>query len=53
MNKVNTEVDMTFNVRKAEWLLLRIRKTLLVTETNRVEGDDVVHANEGGKGNIE
>jgi protein subunit release factor B len=39
VNKVNTKVDMRFNVMKADWLPLRIREKLLVTEKNRVNSD--------------
>lgn len=39
VNKVNTKVDMRFNVMKAEWLPLRIREKLLVAEKNRVNSD--------------
>lgn len=39
VNKVNTKVDMRFHVMKAEWLPLRIREKLLVTEKNRVNSD--------------
>uniref|UniRef100_A0A7I4EQ57 Prokaryotic-type class I peptide chain release factors domain-containing protein n=1 Tax=Physcomitrium patens TaxID=3218 RepID=A0A7I4EQ57_PHYPA len=36
---VNTKVDMRFNVMQAEWLPLRIREKLLITEKNRVNSD--------------
>lgn len=39
VNKVNTKVDMRFNVMRAEWLPMRIREKLLVTEKNRVNSD--------------
>ncbi|KAG0566431.1 hypothetical protein M758_7G059900 [Ceratodon purpureus] len=39
VNKVNTKVDMRFNVMKANWLPMRIREKLLVTEKNRVNSD--------------
>lgn len=39
VNKVNTKVDMRFNVMQAEWLPLRIREKLLITEKNRVNSD--------------
>lgn len=36
VNKVNTKVDMRFNVMAAGWLPLRIRERILQTEKNRI-----------------
>ncbi|KAL2573403.1 hypothetical protein AAZV13_17G124500 [Glycine max] len=39
VNKVNTKVDMRFNVKNAYWLSDRIRDKILQTEKNRINKD--------------
>ncbi|GMH29826.1 hypothetical protein Nepgr_031669 [Nepenthes gracilis] len=39
VNKVNTKVDMRFNVRNATWLSERIREKIMLTEKNRINKD--------------
>ncbi|XBH86010.1 hypothetical protein VPH35_073775 [Triticum aestivum] len=39
VNKVNTKVDMRFNVEKAHWLGERIKERILQTEKNRINKD--------------
>ncbi|XP_024539784.1 peptidyl-tRNA hydrolase ICT1, mitochondrial [Selaginella moellendorffii] len=39
VNKVNTKVDMRFNVMNAHWLPLQVRNKLLQTEKNRINSD--------------
>lgn len=39
VNKVNTKVDMRFNVMDAGWLPLRIRERILQMEKNRINRD--------------
>ncbi|KAJ4877334.1 Class I peptide chain release factor [Raphanus sativus] len=39
VNKVNTKVDMRFNVKNAYWLSERIREKILQTEKNRINRD--------------
>ncbi|XP_051182442.1 uncharacterized protein [Lolium perenne] len=39
VNKVNTKVDMRFNVEKAHWLGERIKERILQTEKNRINRD--------------
>ncbi|CAM6091143.1 unnamed protein product [Calypogeia fissa] len=39
VNKVNTKVDMRFNVMSADWLPERVRLKLLQMEKNRINGD--------------
>ncbi|OAP12635.1 hypothetical protein AXX17_AT1G56150 [Arabidopsis thaliana] len=39
VNKLNTKVDMRFNVRNAYWLSDRIREKILLTEKNRINKD--------------
>lgn len=57
VNKVNTKVDMRFNVGKAYWLSERIRERLLQLEKNRInkDGEIVISSTKTRtqKGNIE
>ncbi|XP_020678985.2 uncharacterized protein LOC110097091 isoform X2 [Dendrobium catenatum] len=57
VNKVNTKVDMRFNVQKAHWLSERVRERILQTEKNRInkDGDLVISSTKTRtqKGNIE
>ncbi|KAF5207348.1 Peptidyl-trna hydrolase ict1 protein [Thalictrum thalictroides] len=57
VNKVNTKVDMRFNVKKAYWLSERIRERILQLEKNRINKDgEIVIAStktRTQKGNIE
>ncbi|CAL9091372.1 unnamed protein product [Musa textilis] len=39
VNKVNTKVDMRFNVKKAYWLSERVRDRILQMEKNRINKD--------------
>ncbi|XP_057416657.1 uncharacterized protein LOC130711172 [Lotus japonicus] len=39
VNKVNTKVDMRFNVKNAYWLSERIRDKIIQTEKNRINKD--------------
>ncbi|KAF8066083.1 hypothetical protein N665_1162s0008 [Sinapis alba] len=39
VNKVNTKVDMRFNVKNAYWLSERIREKIIQTEKNRINRD--------------
>ncbi|XP_074317782.1 uncharacterized protein LOC141653819 [Silene latifolia] len=39
VNKVNTKVDMRFNVKNATWLSERIRDKILLSEKNRINKD--------------
>uniref|UniRef100_A0A1J3JBW7 Peptidyl-tRNA hydrolase ICT1, mitochondrial n=1 Tax=Noccaea caerulescens TaxID=107243 RepID=A0A1J3JBW7_NOCCA len=39
VNKVNTKVDMRFNVKNAYWLSDRIREKIIQTEKNRINKD--------------
>ncbi|CAN8240703.1 unnamed protein product [Cochlearia groenlandica] len=39
VNKVNTKVDMRFNVKNAYWLNDRIRDKIILTEKNRINKD--------------
>ncbi|CAL1375615.1 unnamed protein product [Linum trigynum] len=39
VNKVNTKVDMRFNVKNAYWLSDRIKEKILQTEKNRINKD--------------
>ncbi|PNT54014.1 hypothetical protein POPTR_001G117500v4 [Populus trichocarpa] len=39
VNKVNTKVDMRFNVKKAYWLSDRIRERIMQMEKNRINKD--------------
>ncbi|CAA0311446.1 unnamed protein product [Arabidopsis thaliana] len=39
VNKLNTKVDMRFNVKNAYWLSDRIREKILLTEKNRINKD--------------
>lgn len=39
VNKVNTKVDMRFNVKNAYWLSERIREKIMQTEKNRINRD--------------
>ncbi|KAF5734874.1 peptidyl-tRNA hydrolase ICT1 mitochondrial isoform X1 [Tripterygium wilfordii] len=39
VNKVNTKVDMRFNVRDAYWLSDRIKEKIMQTEKNRINKD--------------
>ncbi|KAL8141688.1 hypothetical protein V2J09_014720 [Rumex salicifolius] len=39
VNKVNTKVDMRFNVRKATWLSERVRERILQMEKNKINKD--------------
>ncbi|KAL0550335.1 hypothetical protein IC582_014843 [Cucumis melo] len=57
VNKVNTKVDMRFNVKEAYWLSDRIREKILQTEKNRInkDGELVISSTKTRtqKGNIE
>lgn len=57
VNKVNTKVDMRFNVAAADWLPERIKEKLLQTEKNRInsQGELVISSTKTRtqKGNIE
>ncbi|XP_020581758.1 peptidyl-tRNA hydrolase ICT1, mitochondrial [Phalaenopsis equestris] len=57
VNKVNTKVDMRFNVKNAHWLGERIREKILQMEKNRInkDGDLVISSTKTRtqKGNIE
>ncbi|GLJ54492.1 hypothetical protein SUGI_1170420 [Cryptomeria japonica] len=39
VNKVNTKVDMRFNVAAADWLSPRVRERILQMEKNRINND--------------
>ncbi|XP_073303434.1 uncharacterized protein [Primulina huaijiensis] len=39
VNKVNTKVDMRFNVKNADWLSERVRERILQMEKNRINKD--------------
>ncbi|KAG7015643.1 Peptidyl-tRNA hydrolase ICT1, mitochondrial [Cucurbita argyrosperma subsp. argyrosperma] len=57
VNKVNTKVDMRFNVKDAYWLSERIREKIMQTEKNRInkDGELVISSTKTRtqKGNIE
>ncbi|XP_006649744.2 peptidyl-tRNA hydrolase ICT1, mitochondrial [Oryza brachyantha] len=57
VNKVNTKVDMRFNVNEAHWLGERIKERILQTEKNRInkDGELVISSTKTRtqKGNIE
>ncbi|XP_077246688.1 class I peptide chain release factor isoform X2 [Tasmannia lanceolata] len=57
VNKVNTKVDMRFNVNNAYWLSDRVRERILQMEKNRInkEGEIVISSTKTRtqKGNIE
>ncbi|KOM44830.1 hypothetical protein LR48_Vigan06g013600 [Vigna angularis] len=57
VNKVNTKVDMRFNVKNAHWLSDRVRDKILQTEKNRInkDGDLVISSTKTRtqKGNFE
>ncbi|KAG9445411.1 hypothetical protein H6P81_016751 [Aristolochia fimbriata] len=57
VNKVNTKVDMRFNVKNAHWLGDRIRERILQLEKNRInkDGEIVISSTKTRtqKGNIE
>ncbi|KAI3713344.1 hypothetical protein L1987_71921 [Smallanthus sonchifolius] len=57
VNKVNTKVDMRFNVKEAYWLSDRIREKILQMEKNRInkDGELVISSTKTRtqKGNIE
>ncbi|MFS8032521.1 putative aminoacyl-tRNA hydrolase [Helianthus anomalus] len=57
VNKVNTKVDMRFNVKEAYWLSDRIREKILQMEKNRInkDGELVISSTKirTQKGNIE
>ncbi|PWA77418.1 class I peptide chain release factor [Artemisia annua] len=57
VNKVNTKVDMRFNVKAAHWLSDRVRDKILQTEKNRInkDGELVISSTKTRtqKGNIE
>ncbi|CAN6301557.1 unnamed protein product [Urochloa humidicola] len=57
VNKVNTKVDMRFNVKEAHWLGERIKERILQAEKNRInkDGELVISSNKTRtqKGNIE
>ncbi|CAA6673594.1 unnamed protein product [Spirodela intermedia] len=57
VNKVNTKVDMRFNVKNAYWLSDRIRERILQMEKNRInkDGEIVISSTKTRtqKGNIE
>lgn len=57
VNKVNTKVDMRFNVKNAHWLDERIKEKILLMEKNRInkDGELVVSSTKTRtqKGNIE
>lgn len=39
VNKLNTKVDMRFNVKNAYWLSERVREKIIQTEKNRINKD--------------
>ncbi|XP_047948114.1 peptidyl-tRNA hydrolase ICT1, mitochondrial-like isoform X2 [Salvia hispanica] len=57
VNKVNTKVDMRFNVKKAHWLSEWVRERIMQTEKNRInkDGEIVISSTKTRtqKGNIE
>ncbi|ONL95974.1 Immature colon carcinoma transcript 1 protein, partial [Zea mays] len=57
VNKVNTKVDMRFNVKEAHWLGERIKERILQAEKNRInkDGELVISSTKTRtqKGNIE
>lgn len=57
VNKVNTKVDMRFNVKNAHWLSERVRERILQMEKNRInkDGEIVISSTKTRtqKGNIE
>lgn len=57
VNKVNTKVDMRFNVKNAYWLSERIRERIMQMEKNRInkDGEIVISSTKTRtqKGNIE
>ncbi|CAL4938524.1 unnamed protein product [Urochloa decumbens] len=57
VNKVNTKVDMRFNVKEADWLGERIKERILQAEKNRInkDGELVISSTKTRtqKGNIE
>lgn len=57
VNKVNTKVDMRFNVQNARWLSDRVRDKIMQTEKNRInkDGELVISSTKTRtqKGNIE
>ncbi|KAK9276786.1 hypothetical protein L1049_007128 [Liquidambar formosana] len=57
VNKVNTKVDMRFNVRNAYWLSDRVRERIMQMEKNRInkDGEIVISSTKTRtqKGNIE
>lgn len=57
VNKVNTKVDMRFNVKNADWLSERIRDRIMQMEKNRInkDGELVISSTKTRtqKGNIE
>lgn len=57
VNKVNTKVDMRFNVNNAHWLSERVREKIIQTEKNRInkDGEIVISSTKTRtqKGNIE
>lgn len=57
VNKVNTKVDMRFNVKDAQWLSERVRDRIMQAEKNRInkDGEIVISSTKTRtqKGNIE
>ncbi|KAH6771859.1 Class I peptide chain release factor, partial [Perilla frutescens var. frutescens] len=57
VNKVNTKVDMRFNVKNAHWLSERVREKIMQTEKNRInkDGEIVISSTKTRtqKGNVE
>ncbi|KAK1424816.1 hypothetical protein QVD17_20154 [Tagetes erecta] len=57
VNKVNTKVDMRFNVKAASWLSDRVKEKIIQTEKNRInkDGELVISSTKTRtqKGNIE
>lgn len=57
VNKVNTKVDMRFNVKEAQWLSERVRDRIMQAEKNRInkDGEIVISSTKTRtqKGNIE
>ncbi|KAL0373074.1 UNVERIFIED_CONTAM: Peptidyl-tRNA hydrolase ICT1, mitochondrial [Sesamum calycinum] len=57
VNKVNTKVDMRFNVKNAHWLSERVRERIMQMEKNRInkDGEIVISSTKTRtqKGNIE
>ncbi|XP_076918260.1 uncharacterized protein LOC143578634 [Bidens hawaiensis] len=57
VNKVNTKVDMRFNIKEAYWLSDRVREKILQMEKNRInkDGELVISSTKTRtqKGNIE